>query len=78
MLVAVEMRRQLCDFALSSGELSPREVVLVNDVRHRASYSSGLTELDALGAFREHTAFLNQISPSDVNLMIAGDSCRVF
>lgn len=69
--VDVRLRREVCDFAVGGMLLSPTEMVLVHDIRQPAAYSSGLTELDALGAFRKSVAFLCDVTPDEVALNVA-------
>jgi hypothetical protein len=68
--VDAKLERGTCEFAVRSMRLSDVDCVFVRDVKRPGSVTSGLTELDALGAFRHSLAFLNDLDPKDIHLRI--------
>ncbi len=66
----VRIEQGIMDFVLRGADPFPVRCVFVHDVNREGSVSSGLTELDALGNYREHEAFLMQVSPSDIEVRV--------
>lgn len=65
--VEVELREQPIEWSIAGMPLwTDGVIVRCLDPRWGWSLTAGLTELDALGAFREHVAFLMQVAPSDI------------
>jgi hypothetical protein len=70
-LCKVKVTKRTGEFVLPSMKLSPLWVVCVHGVGHGVRFhSTGLTELDALGAFREGMAAHKRIKPEDVELEV--------
>ena len=69
-VVDVKLEHGMSDFTLRSLTLSPVECVFVHEVGRPGALTSGLTELDALAAFRWGYAFIRNIDQSEVELRV--------